>query len=185
MQCYISPNLMKKQTHLHLGWPDGIRTCWKLQQVFIFGLTIPLRVKKYKLTFIFLTRLFTAFFITVIRAVILPITAPWQPHTSTRHTAKLISHAHRRTWRWERGMWQMWNPLAHTHTTIRQLLTAVLFIGLVVAVVFSVTPPASIYTHATAAHELCRTAGLVGGCVHTQTHTESDMHTHTHETHLY
>ncbi len=22
MQCYISPNLMKKQTHLHLGWPD-------------------------------------------------------------------------------------------------------------------------------------------------------------------
>ncbi len=23
MQCYISPNLMKKQTHLHLGWPEG------------------------------------------------------------------------------------------------------------------------------------------------------------------
>ncbi len=23
MECYISPNLMKKQTHLHLGWPDG------------------------------------------------------------------------------------------------------------------------------------------------------------------
>ncbi len=22
MQCYISPNLMKKQTHLHLGWPE-------------------------------------------------------------------------------------------------------------------------------------------------------------------
>ncbi len=23
MQCYISPNLMKKQTHPHLGWPEG------------------------------------------------------------------------------------------------------------------------------------------------------------------
>ncbi len=23
MQFYISPNLMKKQTHLHLGWPEG------------------------------------------------------------------------------------------------------------------------------------------------------------------
>ncbi len=23
MQCYISPNLMKKQTHLHLGWSEG------------------------------------------------------------------------------------------------------------------------------------------------------------------
>uniref|UniRef100_A0A9J7YGA6 WH1 domain-containing protein n=1 Tax=Cyprinus carpio carpio TaxID=630221 RepID=A0A9J7YGA6_CYPCA len=23
MQCYISPNLMKKQTHLHLGWPES------------------------------------------------------------------------------------------------------------------------------------------------------------------
>ncbi len=23
MQCYISPNLTKKQTHLHLGWPEG------------------------------------------------------------------------------------------------------------------------------------------------------------------
>ncbi len=23
MECYISPNLMKKQTHLHLGWPEG------------------------------------------------------------------------------------------------------------------------------------------------------------------
>ncbi len=23
MQCYISPNLMKKQTHLLLGWPEG------------------------------------------------------------------------------------------------------------------------------------------------------------------
>ncbi len=23
MQCYISPNLMKKQTHLHLGCPEG------------------------------------------------------------------------------------------------------------------------------------------------------------------
>ncbi len=22
MQCYISPNLMKKQTHLHLEWPE-------------------------------------------------------------------------------------------------------------------------------------------------------------------
>ncbi len=22
MQCYIYPNLMKKQTHLHLGWPE-------------------------------------------------------------------------------------------------------------------------------------------------------------------
>ncbi len=21
---YISPNLMKKQTHLHLGWPEGV-----------------------------------------------------------------------------------------------------------------------------------------------------------------
>ncbi len=23
MQCYISPNLMKKQTHPNLGWPDS------------------------------------------------------------------------------------------------------------------------------------------------------------------
>ncbi len=23
MQCYISPNLMEKQTRLHLGWPEG------------------------------------------------------------------------------------------------------------------------------------------------------------------
>ncbi len=23
MQCYISPNLMKKQTHQHLGWSEG------------------------------------------------------------------------------------------------------------------------------------------------------------------
>ncbi len=23
MQCYISPNLMKKQTHLHLGWTES------------------------------------------------------------------------------------------------------------------------------------------------------------------
>ncbi len=30
MQCYISPNLMKKQTHLHLGWPEG-------ESMFIFG----------------------------------------------------------------------------------------------------------------------------------------------------
>ncbi len=22
-ECYIYPNLMKKQTHLHLGWPEG------------------------------------------------------------------------------------------------------------------------------------------------------------------
>ncbi len=29
MQCYISPNLMKKQTHLHLGWPEG-------EYIFIF-----------------------------------------------------------------------------------------------------------------------------------------------------
>ncbi len=165
---------MKKQT-----WrPGGIRS--HFHKVFIFGLTIP---KSVELKCIFLTCLFTAFFITVIRAVILAITAPWQAHTSTRHTAKLISHAHRRTWRWERGMWQMWNPLTHTNTTRKQLLTAVLFIGLVVAVVFSVTPPACIYTHATAAHELCRTAGLVGGCVHTQTHTQDQTCTHTPENH--
>ncbi len=24
MKCYISPNLMKKQTHLHLGWPESM-----------------------------------------------------------------------------------------------------------------------------------------------------------------
>ncbi len=71
----------------------------------------------------------------------------------------------------------------HTNTTRKQLLTAVLFIGLVVAVVFSVTPPACIYTHATAAHELCRTAGLVGGCVHTQTHTQDQTCTHTPKNH--
>ncbi len=37
MECYISPNLMKKQTHLHLGWPQGehiftsvsIKASWK------------------------------------------------------------------------------------------------------------------------------------------------------------
>ncbi len=23
MECYISPNMMKKQTHLQLGWPEG------------------------------------------------------------------------------------------------------------------------------------------------------------------
>ncbi len=23
MECYIYPNLMKKHTHLHLGWPEG------------------------------------------------------------------------------------------------------------------------------------------------------------------
>ncbi len=23
MECYISPNLIKKQTHLHLGFPEG------------------------------------------------------------------------------------------------------------------------------------------------------------------
>lgn len=45
-----------------------------------------------------LTCLFTAFLITAIRAIVLSITAPWQPHTSTRHTAKLIGHAHRCTW---------------------------------------------------------------------------------------
>ncbi len=28
MQCYISPNLMKKQTHLHLGWPEGENIFW-------------------------------------------------------------------------------------------------------------------------------------------------------------
>ncbi len=37
MQCYISPNLMKKQTHLHLGWPKDI-----FQQIKFFGWTIPL-----------------------------------------------------------------------------------------------------------------------------------------------
>jgi len=25
MQCYISPNLMQKQTHLYFGWPEGWR----------------------------------------------------------------------------------------------------------------------------------------------------------------
>ncbi len=36
MQCYISPNLMKKQTHLHLGWPEDGHTikcewlCWSV-----------------------------------------------------------------------------------------------------------------------------------------------------------
>ncbi len=39
MECYISPNLMKKQTHLHLGWPEGVCT---FQQIFIFGWSIPL-----------------------------------------------------------------------------------------------------------------------------------------------
>ncbi len=34
MQCYISPNLMKEQTHLH-GWPEG-------EHIFIFAWTIPL-----------------------------------------------------------------------------------------------------------------------------------------------
>ncbi len=31
MQCYISPNLMKKQTHPNLGWPEGE------QLIFILG----------------------------------------------------------------------------------------------------------------------------------------------------
>ncbi|KAL1282878.1 hypothetical protein QQF64_001681 [Cirrhinus molitorella] len=26
MQCYISLNLVKKQTHLHLGWPEGCKS---------------------------------------------------------------------------------------------------------------------------------------------------------------
>ncbi len=30
MQCYISPNLMKKQTCLHLGWPENILFLGKL-----------------------------------------------------------------------------------------------------------------------------------------------------------
>ncbi len=34
MQWHISPNLMKKQTHLHLGWPEG---------EYIFGSIIPLK----------------------------------------------------------------------------------------------------------------------------------------------
>ncbi len=36
MQCYISPNLMKKQTHLHLG---------HFQHIFLSGWTIPLNLK--------------------------------------------------------------------------------------------------------------------------------------------
>ncbi len=34
MHCYISPNLMKKQTHLHLGWPEG-------EPIFIVRRTFP------------------------------------------------------------------------------------------------------------------------------------------------
>ncbi len=34
MQCYISPNLKKKQTHLHLGWPED--------HIFICVWTVPL-----------------------------------------------------------------------------------------------------------------------------------------------
>ncbi len=29
-ECYISPNLMKKQTHLHLGWLEGEYTVSRL-----------------------------------------------------------------------------------------------------------------------------------------------------------
>ncbi len=39
MECYISPNLMKKLTHLHLGWPEGE----KIEQMLIFGWTTPLK----------------------------------------------------------------------------------------------------------------------------------------------
>ncbi len=35
MECYISANLKKKQTHLHLGCPED-------EYIFIFGWTIPL-----------------------------------------------------------------------------------------------------------------------------------------------
>ncbi len=38
MECYISPKIMKKQTHLHLGWPEG-------KDIFISGWTIPLGPK--------------------------------------------------------------------------------------------------------------------------------------------
>ncbi len=39
MQCYISPNLMKKQTHLHLGWPED-------ERIFNFEWTTPLIICK-------------------------------------------------------------------------------------------------------------------------------------------
>ncbi len=38
MQRHISTNLMKKQTHLHLGWPEDEH----FQQMFFFWWTIPL-----------------------------------------------------------------------------------------------------------------------------------------------
>ncbi len=37
MQWHISTNLMKKQTHLHLGWPED-------EHIFIFGWTVPLKI---------------------------------------------------------------------------------------------------------------------------------------------
>ncbi len=39
MQCYISPNLLKKQTHLHRGW--HLRES-KYSEIFAFGWNIPL-----------------------------------------------------------------------------------------------------------------------------------------------
>ncbi len=44
MECHISPNLMKKQTHLHLGWPES-------EYIFIFGWNILLRSQPRKWKF--------------------------------------------------------------------------------------------------------------------------------------
>ncbi len=43
MECYISPNLMKKQTHLHLERPEGE---YLLSKFFIFGWTISLTYRQ-------------------------------------------------------------------------------------------------------------------------------------------
>lgn len=117
-----------------------------------------------------LTCLFTAIFITAIRAIVLSITAPWQPHASTWHAAKLIGHAHRCTWPAQRhpGHTSQY-IITHMYPCMDKTWhTAVLLVWLVVAVIFSVTPPAGVYTHPTAAHELCRTARLVWSCTQTK-----------------
>ncbi len=42
MQCYISPNLMKNQTHIHLGWPEDEHI---FSKKFIFGWTFALKLQ--------------------------------------------------------------------------------------------------------------------------------------------
>lgn len=133
-----------------------------------------------------LTSFLTALFIAVVRAVILAVTSPWQTNAASVSTTELVSRAHGSGCRVHKhasfiqlfilqlllliSFWlcQTTNTYKDTkqmlHNVRKQLLTAVLLVWLVITVKLSVTPPASIDAHPTAAHEFNWSAGLVGSC---------------------